>query len=160
MWWTTEGRTCASLVSRSLSKNFDIDIQEGDGSVILQIIHIALLVEYGSDGGTLTGGELGLLDRIDVSKLPRVDKVPETLIEFSRDAVNAGTPLILELVDSSLQLLLREGRIKHAVVVRGDALFHCAKEFLLGTKVDRGRIKVSSDPKEVGPVRVDGPVRR
>ena len=48
-------------------------------------------------------------------------------------------------------------------MVRGDALIHCAKEFLLGTKADQGRgvqgrIKVSGDPWQVGPVRGDGPV--
>ena len=65
-------------------------------------------------------------------------------------------------MDRSLQLLLSEGCIKHAVVVRGDALINCTKDFLLGAKVDRGwgeqsRVKVSSDPKEAGPVRVDRP---
>ena len=55
-------------VSQSLGKNFDIDIKQVDGSVILQIIHIALLlVENGSNGGILTGGELGLPDRICAS---------------------------------------------------------------------------------------------
>ena len=65
-------------------------------------------------------------------------------------------------MDRSLQLLLREGRIKHAVLVRGYVLINCAKEVLLGAKVDRGwgvqsRVKVSGDPKEVCPVRVDRP---
>ena len=67
-----------------------------DGSVILQIIHVALLlVQNGSNGGILICGELGLPDCIDVSEILRADQVPEMLIEFSSDAVNVGTLLVL-----------------------------------------------------------------
>ena len=77
-------------VSQGLGKNFDIDIKQGDGSVILEIIHIALLlVQNGSNGCN------GLPDNIDVSEILRADQVPETLIEFSSDTVNAGTLLVL-----------------------------------------------------------------
>ena len=83
-------------VSQGLDKNFDIDIKQGDWSVILQSIHIALLlVENGSNGGILTRGELGLPGRIDISEILRVNQVPETFIEFSSDAVNARTLLVL-----------------------------------------------------------------